>query len=225
MSNLSEERASRVEYGRRLKYFREEVMKKFKISFAEFAGRVNVQLDLLKSYESGDLTLGLKELEKISHTFCLNIHWLATGRGSRYVIKDEEMIGLLYKILIKKNGSYENYKKLLKSMRDPEIEDLIFTFHEEVLFSTVRIGKEIEKNFPDENIEVYCVLHNHNNFKLDSTIVRKVDNNISQLIVYGEPDLADKKEFVNVIEAQKYFLINTRIDGVAKVLWWQSGHS
>lgn len=110
MNFLGNDTELREKIGRRLKVFRETIMKRYKTTFAEFAAKANIPLNKLKIYEDGVLYPDVDELVMLRRTFGLNINWLFGNRGNMYCFMDKDSEEIFYKISSKTFDNMEHRK-------------------------------------------------------------------------------------------------------------------
>jgi transcriptional regulator with XRE-family HTH domain len=143
MSKTNINKDLRKEVGSRLKEFRNEIMKRSRISFSEFAEEVKIPLNVLKTYEKGESLPGHDDLVKISRYFGLNLNWLYNKNGGMFFSREKDMEEIIRFIESDETGRYEHYKMLLKSMQVAEMEDFIFYVHGTVVELLSKVEYEI----------------------------------------------------------------------------------
>lgn len=90
MSFIGNDRETKERIGRRLKVFREKIMKRTQTTFPEFAAKVKIPLSKLKNMEAGIFFPEADELVMLRSTFGLNINWLFGSRDNIYCFMDKE---------------------------------------------------------------------------------------------------------------------------------------
>lgn len=82
----------KTKIGRRLRVFRESIMKRQKTTYAEFAAKVNIPINRLESFEAGRLFPEIEEMVLLRRNFGLNINWLFGNRGDLFcfMVADKE---------------------------------------------------------------------------------------------------------------------------------------
>lgn len=143
MSDSNSDKRLRKEIGRRLKVFREEMMKRSNLSVSEFAGETGIPVAALRSYEDGLVYPDYADLVKIGKYYGLNLNWLLYENGGMFFTREKDMEEIIRYIEGDETGRYENYKMLLKSMQVPEMEDFIFYVHGVVVDLLSRVEHEI----------------------------------------------------------------------------------
>ena len=92
MSFLGKDEDLRAKIGRRLRVFREAIMKRQKTTYAEFAAKVDIPMGRFKSFEEGLLFPEIEEMVSLRRIFGLNINWLFGNRGDLFcfMVSDKE---------------------------------------------------------------------------------------------------------------------------------------
>ncbi len=152
INNGSDAGKLKKEIGERLYEFRTKGMKELKENFEQFLKSTGVSIERFKTYEKGEEFPDIHDLQKICAECCLNLNWLIYGNGSMFSAREKDMEELIQHIEKNETRRYEDYKKLLKSMQVPEMEDFIFNVHEAVIDLVSRINNQLE-NDPDQVYE------------------------------------------------------------------------
>lgn len=134
------------EIGPRLKAFRQEIMKRSRITFSEFCKEVDIPVKTFESYEKGVDSPGHDDLVKISRCHGLNLNWLYNENGGMFFGREKDMEEMIRYIESDATGRYEHYLMLLKSMQVPEMEDFVFYVHGVVVDLLSRVEHAILKS-------------------------------------------------------------------------------
>lgn len=134
------------EIGLRLKGFRQEIMKRSHITFAEYSTEVNIPAKTLEAYEKGVDCPGHDDLVKISRCYGLNLNWLYNENGGMFFCREKDMEEMIRYIESDSSGRYEHYLMLLKSMQVPEMEDFVFYVHGAVVDLLSRVEHAISNS-------------------------------------------------------------------------------
>ncbi len=126
MTNLKETQELNEKVNVRFKQYREAMTKKTGYSFAEFCKETGIPEVKFKDYENGDLWPDFTDLQKIGLNTGINLNWLVYRNGGMFGAREKDMEEMIQKIEADEKGRYADYKRLLKLMQEPGMEDLIF---------------------------------------------------------------------------------------------------
>ena len=126
MADLKETQELNEKVNVRFKQYRETMTKEFGFSFAEFCKEIGIPEEKFKDYENGELWPDFTELQTIGLNTGVNLNWLVYRNGGMFGAREKDMEEMIQKIETDEKGRYADYKRLLKLMQEPGIEDLIF---------------------------------------------------------------------------------------------------
>ena len=146
MSTKNSDKELRETIGGRLKEFRQAVLTENDMTFEEYCKDINMSMEVLKAYESGERFPDYADLITICQETGLNLNWLIYDNGSMYFCREKEMEDIIRHIEENERGRYDHYKILLNNMRFPEMEDFIFHIHNSIIDLLTKLEQQIKKD-------------------------------------------------------------------------------
>ena len=121
-----EKRALKKEIGRRFKRFRESIKK----PQYELAAELNLDQTSISAIENGNAFPKISYLNYLTAHYHLNLNWLSNDSGEMILHGGERAkASLLYRLfspIDENDGRFAEYVELIKSMRHPDVEQIIF---------------------------------------------------------------------------------------------------